>query len=772
MQINTSTLMGMLGTNLQSNVKQKIQDASSNGKTDLSAIVKDKTIQTLLSDTFKTLTQGTGDKGNILQTLQNSKHMFDIKSFSNDIKNISTALAGSENPKLQQQSVILKDFFINIKNIDENVLKTNFSNSGIMLESKLNNLASILKEPLLGNKMQLQKLLQDLEVSIKSIMQNGTGTLNVMQIKDSINSLNTLLKRFPDLQTSIKTALSNLLNNINSLSLSQTLQPNPAQLETLLSSLKTIEKNLSSDIGKTFQLTQVQKFVNEVSKDIKSIISNGLNQNSMENLKTSTGKLESFLQNIDLKPQLKTSLGNILNNFQSLFKTPASLNQPQTLNSLLNSLQNVSQQVQESFNDPFKQQLSVKLSDIGSFAKNPQVSNTIQLQKNLENINTLLKNLTQNNFSVSSEQIKTGISNINSLTLPIQQKVNVGNVLSKINTLLQNSSGIVLPQQQNSLNNITSMVQNLQSDLSKNLEQNISSSQKDMLAFFKDSKVMNTIELQKGLETLGQNLNAIMNSGISELQAQTMQNTISTISSSLTKGDILQLEVKNAVNNLLQTAGKIAQNPRTQPQLQVLGSLTANLNTTLSNISNMSLQLPSLGTQTQPPNITNDIKGALLQVLNQLDKDDGNSSKELKAIVEKTLTQVEYFQALSYSSSSNHTYLPFSWENIEEGDIKFANNGKDDFSCQINLQMKEYGQIRILLELEKKNYLNINIGVENKEFKTMVQEKLQLLRKNINTINLNLQGINIFDLNNSDVSQKINGYNSGSTLDFGLDIKV
>ena len=772
MQINTSALLGMLGSNLPNNVKEKIQDASSGGKTDISRIVKDKTIQTLLGDTFKSLVEGTKDKGNILQTLQNSKHMFDIKSFSNDIKNISGALAGSDNPKLQQQSVILKDFFVNIKNLDENVLKSSFSNSGVMLESKLNDIASLLKEPALANKMHLQKNLQELAQNIKSVLQNGMDASKVLDIKNNMAALTKTMNSSPDLQSSIKTAVSNLLNNINNLSLSANMQLNPSSLNSLLGNLQNIESDLSSDIGIAASLIQVQKGTDEVSQSLKNILSKGFDENSLLPLKKAVSSLETVFQNTDMKQNLKSVFADILGTLNSLIKNPLSLKEPQILNSLLNNMQNISQELQKSFNEAPGRPQPAKLSDVANLAKKPEVSNNINLQKALGEINNSLKNISFDNLPKTLQELKSGLSNLSSLNIPADQKAQGANLLKGINTLVQNLNPQSLTQQQNLLNSISREVENFQEQLSKALTRDPALPGKELLSFLNDEKVMNTAEVQKGVESLGQNISSIMNSGISDLQVQTLQNTINTVSSSLTKGDMLQLEVKNAVNTLLNGAKEIARNPNLQPRLQVLSTLAANASNISSNISNLPLQLPAKAGQVQLPNISGDIKAVLLKVSEELNKGDTAVSKEVKALVEKTLTQVEYFQALSYSSSSNHTYLPFSWENIEEGDIKFASHGKDNFSCQINLQMKEYGEIRILLELEKKNYLNINIGVADDQFKAMIQEKLQLLRKSINGINLNLQSMNLFELNKNNTQNKLSGYNSGDTLDFGLDIKV
>ena len=173
--------------------------------------------------------------------------------------------------------------------------------------------------------------------------------------------------------------------------------------------------------------------------------------------------------------------------------------------------------------------------------------------------------------------------------------------------------------------------------------------------------------------------------------------------------------------------------------------------------------------------ISGDIKKVLLQIQEHINNKETNEfiSKELKFNVEKTLAQIDYFQLSSFASNSNHSYISFLQDDIEDADIKFSVSQKNEFSCLINLSLKENGNLKILLQLDNKNGLNINIGIENDDFKSMIQSSLQKLRKQINLIGLSVVNLNIFDLKDEiKNSSEVKAYGSSAGIEFGLDIKV
>jgi len=173
-------------------------------------------------------------------------------------------------------------------------------------------------------------------------------------------------------------------------------------------------------------------------------------------------------------------------------------------------------------------------------------------------------------------------------------------------------------------------------------------------------------------------------------------------------------------------------------------------------------------------NISSDMKTILLQIKEQIASpiQQDQLSKDLKNTIDKVLSQIDYYQLSSFSSHSTHSFLSFLQEDLEDVDIKIKQE-KEDFSCLINLSLKENGELKILLQLDTHKNLHIDIGVEKKSFKVLLQNELQALRKQINTIGVSLASLNLFDIKDEQSkSSELKAYETNQNLNFGLDIKV
>ena len=201
-----------------------------------------------------------------------------------------------------------------------------------------------------------------------------------------------------------------------------------------------------------------------------------------------------------------------------------------------------------------------------------------------------------------------------------------------------------------------------------------------------------------------------------------------------------------------------------------LESKLAIVKNSLANNANLEQKIPP---QTTASKVQGDIKAVLLQVQEQLNTKATEVPKEIKAQVEKVLSQIEFYQVSSYTSNSNHMYLPVNWDNMEDANIKFSSTKKENYSCHIGLTLKDYGDIKAMLLLDNNNNLNINISAMDKDFKNRLQENMQTLRQGINKIGLSLQSLNVFDM--QDVKTQTyeqKAYSSSEKLNFGIDLKA
>ncbi len=125
--------------------------------------------------------------------------------------------------------------------------------------------------------------------------------------------------------------------------------------------------------------------------------------------------------------------------------------------------------------------------------------------------------------------------------------------------------------------------------------------------------------------------------------------------------------------------------------------------------------------------LSNDLKATVLQTTEELQNTSHPNKHELIKHLDKLVLQIDNLQLISHLSSSSNIYLPISWEQLEGGNIDIKKD-KDRFYCDIELQLKDYGEVSLKLILFEKNQINIHIYSKNKDLKELFQEHLTLLR--------------------------------------------
>ncbi|EAI8429174.1 flagellar hook-length control protein FliK [Campylobacter upsaliensis] len=164
--------------------------------------------------------------------------------------------------------------------------------------------------------------------------------------------------------------------------------------------------------------------------------------------------------------------------------------------------------------------------------------------------------------------------------------------------------------------------------------------------------------------------------------------------------------------------------------------------------------------------IQNDIKSTLLQVASQA-KAENNDAIYNQA--NRLLVQIEMNQLMSLANDSINTYLPFSWEDLNESKIIFRRGKKDKFFAQIKLEFAKLGDLEILVSLNNEKYIDINIMAENKEFRKMIYENAHELKRNINKAGLLSSNFFVGDIIRSHFDPRdLRNYD----LQMGMDKKV
>lgn len=237
-------------------------------------------------------------------------------------------------------------------------------------------------------------------------------------------------------------------------------------------------------------------------------------------------------------------------------------------------------------------------------------------------------------------------------------------------------------------------------------------------------------------------------------------------------------------NDLLDSIEKLLKNLNNAPTEELKG-FTQQLKNAIKEgdiTKEFSTLITKLGEFTNPKELvsetflresmSNDLKSNLLSLHDELShSSDPNASKLLEQ-TDKLLTQIDYHQLTSYLSASNSIYIPFSWDQLESGSMAFKKTADKKFYCEINLQLKKYGELNLMMALYEGNQLEIQAHTQKSELKTLIQENIAELRSLLINADLTPRSIRVFEMreNLSPLSESYTGYQHGS--DLGFEVKV
>lgn len=167
--------------------------------------------------------------------------------------------------------------------------------------------------------------------------------------------------------------------------------------------------------------------------------------------------------------------------------------------------------------------------------------------------------------------------------------------------------------------------------------------------------------------------------------------------------------------------------------------------------------------------ILGDMKGVLTKLNDQLSTITTKSNETLD-LVQKLTTQIEYHQLLSYVSSSNHLYIPLSWQGLKEGSMMMKQTQEESFHCQIDLDLEHYGKVNMMLILFQDKYIDLSIAPQKSELRGKVIDNLQELKCALNDAGLITGNVKLIEYKeNSFIKQQ---YGSETMSNFGINIKI
>ncbi|EOG9219024.1 flagellar hook-length control protein FliK [Campylobacter jejuni] len=721
-------------TNLKDNPKEALaqalkqnlglsKDASS--EEILAKFVQNETGTKLKELVNKLLDQINAQKNPDSPVLKQGKNLNLAPNFANELKTLSIELAKSDTftQVLDRLNQILKP----ASEIKNNNLAPLFKNSGVFLEAKL-------KDAL--NEELLPKSFHSLLSTIKGL---------------SSEKLSVQIAQLANTNLSPKDTLKELKNIINSSKIENKQILNQSSFKALLNLSSKLE-NFKNYISKNPSHAQekITPIANKILKELNSIKNDFFKAlNKPENL---------MIKDPNILKQTATAFEKLENTLKNILGNQASKIQDKE-NILENLLSNKENMKEEKLNHNTKNQDEEKhikaskeetltddtKTDIKQDLKNEENSHAKETDiKEDENLDSDIKT-----HEEDTQDTKNDIQNNETENKP-----------------------------DNDIKNFTPNQEKIKDEKQEKSKENIKENPK-----FYETKTENKTSINTNTNTSNPNTNNTQNlnnsQNIQSNNNQTMQNIFK--NQEFIKQNIIKNLAFNVENLDLEQVQDLSKNlsnlsRRLNESLKELEPYTQNAKLNQAELKNLEHKL-NLSTkdlaQIKPKteqdiaeSLHHDVKSTLLQISN-LAKNEGNEAIYNQA--NRLLAQIEINQLMSLANDSINTYLPFSWDDLNDSKIMFRRGKKDKFFAQIKLEFAKLGDLEILISLNNEKYVDINIMAENIEFRKTIYENAHELKRNINKAGLLSANFFVGDI----IRSKFDTRNMKNLdLEMGMDKKV
>ncbi|EAJ7529136.1 Flagellar hook-length control protein FliK [Campylobacter jejuni subsp. doylei] len=530
----------------------------------------------------------------------------------------------------------------------------------------------------------------------------------------------------------------------------------PKSFHSLLSTIKGLSsEKLSVQIA---QLANTNLSPKDTLKELKNIINSSknenkqiLNQSSFKALLNLSSKLENFKNYISKNPshaqekitpianKILKELNSIKNDFfkalnkpeNLMIKDPNILKQTATAfekleNTLKNILGNQASKIQDKENileNLLSNKENIKEEQLNHNTKNQDEEKHIKVSKEetlADDAKTDIKQDVKNEENLPKKEVnanldsstKTHEENIKEnpkfYETKTESKTSINTNTNTNNTQNLNNSQNIQPNNNQTMQNIFTNQEFIKQNIVKNLAFNVENLDLEQVQ-----------DLSKNLSNLSRRLNE----SLKELEPYTQNAKLN------------QAELKNLEHKLNLSTKDLAQiKPKTEQDIA--------------------------------KSLHHDVKSTLLQISN-LAKNEGNEAVYNQA--NRLLAQIEINQLMSLANDSINTYLPFSWDDLNDSKIVFRRGKKNKFFAQIKLEFAKLGDLEILLSLNNEKYIDINIMAENIEFRKTIYENAHELKRNINKAGLLSANFFVGDI----IRSKFDTRNMKNLdLEMGMDKKV
>ena len=458
------------------------------------------------------------------------------------------------------------------------------------------------------------------------------------------------------------------------------------------------------------QLSQLKE-----GKDIKSLLT------SIFQDKTTSAKSDTALLDMLKNSSAFKNMGNLTDNLQSLIKelktSPDLSPKTAVIEKFLKHIDRIDSQT-----------LKTQIASSGVFMESKfaaALQKLPDLTHTLEQLRTILSKTPQNEAKAIQKQITSLLENpiLSTSSQNLQSAITLTEILKKVSenlhTLLSKSDPLYSKE-------VSALVQKLDQF---SAVQEIRTTLSQLYGTLLSSSALDTNDLLDSIEKLLKNLN---DSPTEELKTFTQQ-------------------LKSAINE---------------------GDITKELSSFITKLDEYTNPKELLTETFLKESMANDLKSNLLSLHEELTQSKDPNATKLLEQTDKLLTQIDYHQLTSYLSASNSIYIPFAWDQLEEGSMTFKKTAGKKFYCEINLRLKEYGELNLMMGLYEGNQLEIQAHTEKPELKTLIQENISELRALLIHADLTPRSIRIFEMKESLSPLKDTYTTDGNGTDIGFEVTV
>ena len=205
-----------------------------------------------------------------------------------------------------------------------------------------------------------------------------------------------------------------------------------------------------------------------------------------------------------------------------------------------------------------------------------------------------------------------------------------------------------------------------------------------------------------------------------------------------------------------------SQQPATNPLEQIKG-----LSETLHRLDSKERLIPQAGVEEIGKE---DLKVVLSKAMEEISSSSHPHKGELLKQMDKMMMQIDYHQIVSHLSQGTSLYLPFVWEGVEDGSMQIHHGKEDKFYCDIDLNLSEYGGVKVRMVLYEENQINIYLHTEDDGFRTHLHEAKAELKTALLGLGILPRELKVLEYHDAVCPEYLEQFEND--VDMGLDIKI